>query len=58
MKKEVEAVRSLELDYQDRLATLTWKLEEREGHLRRLASERQRHMEDVFEMKYDVTFAV
>lgn len=51
MRKEVEAMQLSSQDYSSKLATLTRQLEDRDNKLRRMQMERQKHLEEVYEMK-------
>lgn len=51
MRKEVEAMQASSRDYSSKLATLTRQLEDRDNKLRRMSAERQKHLEEVYEMK-------
>ena len=51
MRKEVEGMQASSRDYSSKLATLTRQLEDRDAKLKRMGAERQKHLEEVYEMK-------
>ena len=51
MRKEVEGMQASSRDYTSKLATLTRQLEDRDSKLKRMGAERQKHLEEVYEMK-------
>ncbi|KAK7496212.1 hypothetical protein BaRGS_00012622, partial [Batillaria attramentaria] len=57
MRKEVEAMQASSRDYSSKLATLTRQLEDRDAKLRRMNTERQKHLEEVYEMKQEAVQA-
>ncbi|XP_070192869.1 ERC protein 2-like isoform X2 [Littorina saxatilis] len=57
MRKEVEAMQASSRDYSSKLATLTRQLEDRDGKLKRMSSERHKQMEEVYEMKQEAVQA-
>lgn len=57
MRKEVEAMQASSRDYSSKLATLTRQLEDRDNKLRRMSAERQKHLEEVYEMKQEAVQA-
>ena len=51
MRQEVEGMQASSRDYSSKLATLTRQLEDRDAKLKRMGAERQKHLEEVYEMK-------
>jgi hypothetical protein len=51
MRKEVEALQTSSREYSSKLGTLTRQLEDRDAKLLRMGAERQKHLEEVYEMK-------
>ena len=51
MRKEVEGMQASAREYTSKLATLTRQLEDRDAKLKRMGAERQKHLEEVYEMK-------
>lgn len=54
MRSEIESLQQSSHEYDDKVAALFKQLEEKDGKLRKLTSERQKHLQEVYEMKYDI----
>ncbi|XP_076469273.1 ERC protein 2-like isoform X2 [Babylonia areolata] len=57
MRKEVEGMQASSREYTSKLATLTRQLEDRDAKLKRMGAERQKHLEEVYEMKQEAVQA-
>ncbi|XP_059151047.1 ELKS/Rab6-interacting/CAST family member 1-like [Physella acuta] len=53
MRSEIESLQQSSHEYDDKVAALFKQLEEKDGKLRKLTSERQKHLQEVYEMKQE-----